>query len=153
MQLSKASQLGLYALVEMALRPDERVSVPAIAERFSVSENHMAKVLQTLQRAGLVASTRGVGGGYQLARSASRISAADVVRELQGPVLEDGCAQCPFHDGDGGCREDVLAACRVHGLLEEINTHIYYTLESVTIATLARDGRGPGRLRVIEDAS
>lgn len=153
MQLTKASKLGLYALVEMALRPDERLSAAAIAERFSSSDNHMAKVLQTLQRAGLVTSTRGVGGGYQLARPAGRITVAEVVRQLEGPLGEEACEACPFHDGEKRCRDEMVAACRVHGLLTEISNHIYYTLESVTIASLAREGRGPGRLRVIEEAS
>ncbi|MCB9652492.1 MAG: Rrf2 family transcriptional regulator, partial [Deltaproteobacteria bacterium] len=58
MELTKASKIGLYALVEMALNPEERLSASAISDRFAQSENHVAKVLQQLQRAGLVTSTR-----------------------------------------------------------------------------------------------
>ena len=143
MELTKASKIGLYALVEMALRPDERVSASALADRFTLSENHVAKVLQQLQRAGLVASTRGVGGGYELARPASRVTVADVVRCLEGPLAGDACVDCPFRAVDAKCQDGQVAACRVHGLLRELSSHIYYTLESVTIATLAR-AQGPG---------
>jgi Rrf2 family protein len=136
MELTKASKIGLYALVEMALLPEERLSAAVIADRFRQSENHVAKVLQQLQRAGLVSSTRGAGGGYELARPAARISVADVVRCLEGPLGNDACADCPLR-GDA-CVEGQVATCRVHGLLKEISSHIYYTLESVTIATLAR---------------
>ncbi|MCA9553677.1 MAG: Rrf2 family transcriptional regulator [Myxococcales bacterium] len=137
MELTKASKIGLYALVEMALNPEERLSASAISDRFAQSENHVAKVLQQLQRAGLVTSTRGVGGGYELARPASKLTVADVVRCLEGPLANDPCVDCPLRRDDK-CHEGQLATCRVHGLLEEISSHIYYTLESVTIATLAR---------------
>jgi Rrf2 family protein len=137
MILTKASKLGLYALTEMALRPGELVSASAIATRFGVSENHIGKVLQQLARGELVTSTRGVGGGYQLTRAASEITMADVVRCIEGPMPTDGCADCPFRELKDACGADV-ASCNVHTLLDELNSQVHYTLESVTIATLAR---------------
>lgn len=143
MLLSKASKLGLYALTEMAQRSDEVVSASAIAERFGVSENHIAKVLQQLARSELVSSIRGVGGGYRLARPASDISMADVVRSIEGPMRPDGCADCPFRHEDHSCSAEA-STCSVHGLLSELETHVYYTLESVTLQTLSR-ARAAGR--------
>lgn len=136
MILTKASKLALYALTEMALHPGEFVSASVIAARFEVSENHIAKVLQQLQRSGLVESVRGAGGGYQLARPANAVTMADVVRSIEGPLSSDGCADCPLHDELETC--SIRPTCNVHQLLSELSTHVYYTLESVTIATLAR---------------
>lgn len=137
MILTKASKLGLYALTEMALRPGEVLSASAIAARYGVSENHIGKVLQSLARAELVSSTRGVGGGYQLTRPAAEITMADVVRALEGPLPSDGCTDCPFRELKESCAADT-ATCSVHTLLDELNSQVHYTLESVTIATLAR---------------
>jgi Rrf2 family protein len=133
--LTKASQLALYAMTEMALRPDELVNAGAIATRFGVSENHIAKVLQQLTRAELVQSVRGASGGYRLARPAQAITMADVVRCIEGPLTADVCAECPLGAGDD-CSDH--ATCAVHNLLRELTSHVYYTLESVTIAALAR---------------
>lgn len=152
MILTKASKLALYALTEMALHPGEFVSASAIAERFDVSENHIAKVLQQLLRSGLVESVRGAGGGYQLARAATAITMADVVRSIEGPLSDDGCADCPFRAELEAC--SVRATCNVHGLLSELTSHVYYTLESVTIATLARTKSGDRiRLRTRKESA
>ena len=66
MFLTKASRYGLYALVQMARAPGSRVKVGDVAASFEISENHVAKVLQQLARAGLVTSARGASGGYEL---------------------------------------------------------------------------------------
>lgn len=141
MILTKASKLALYALTEMALHPGELVSASAIATRFGVSENHIAKVLQQLTRSDLVQSVRGAGGGYQLQRPATDITMADVVRSIEGPLSADGCEDCPFRRDDAPCSDQ--ATCNVHGLLSELSSHVQYTLESVTIATLARNKSTP----------
>lgn len=137
MHLTKASKFGLYALVEMAQNPGVRVSAASIAARLGLSENHFAKVLQQLGRAGFIVSTRGVGGGYELARPAEEITMAQVVRCLEGGLDDDACADCPFRIQNRACGGDPIT-CGVHRLLSELSEHVYYTLESVTIRTLAR---------------
>lgn len=144
MILSKASRLALYALTEMALHPDSLVSAAMVAARFDLSENHIAKVLQQLTRAGYVESVRGAGGGYRLARQARDITMAEVVATLEGPASVDPCADCPMHAKNAGCSE--RATCSVHGLLSELGSHVQARLESVTIATLARSTAGKKEL-------
>jgi Rrf2 family protein len=139
MNLRKASKFGLYAVVTMASRPGELVSAGTIAQRFDVSENHMAKVLQQLARARLVRSVRGVGGGYELAKGSADITMADVVEAIEGPLASSSCADCPFRQESPDCMEQALA-CHVHHVLAELSTQAVYTLRSVTIDTLARQG-------------
>jgi len=146
MILTKASKLALYAVTEMAIRRGELVSASAIATRFGVSENHVAKVLQQLTRAELVRAVRGAGGGYELERAPADITMAEVVRSIEGPIGADGCEDCPFRREDEPCSDE--ATCGVHGVLSEIADNLQYTLASVTIATLARHkttrgGAGP----------
>jgi Rrf2 family protein len=144
--LNKSSLYGLYALVTMTSEPERKVSAKEIAGRFGISESHVAKVLQQLARARIVSSTRGVGGGFELARDPKELTMLDVVEQLEGP-RPDHCDDCAVRHA-GGCTPD-LAACAIHNVLGEIETQAYYTLKSVTLATLARRGQ---RLIAIEDA-
>jgi Rrf2 family protein len=140
--LNKASRFGLYALVSMARDPGALVTAASVAEDFGISQNHVAKLLQQLVRAGLVQSVRGAGGGYQLVREASTITMLDVVECLDGP-LTDACTACSLRHSPR-CGE-VNVACAVHRVLAELNQTAYFTLKSITLATLARSAaRDPG---------
>ncbi len=125
MILGKAARFALYALVLMARDPSRRWSATAIAAAFDISEAHVAKVLQQLVRARLVQGVRGPGGGYELLRDPADITMFDVVQR--------------FEDRSAGDDPQALgsAARRVHAVLAELDSHVYYTLKSVTIATLA----------------
>lgn len=133
--LNKSSLYALYAVVTMAASAERRVSVKEIAARFKVSESHVAKILQQLARARIVSSMRGVGGGFQLARDPAELTMLDIIECLEG-ARPGPCADCSMRHG-GGCAPDPTA-CAVHGILGEIETQAYYTLKSVTVATLAR---------------
>jgi len=87
MKLQKATELALYSILEFAANPTAQVSAAEIAEKYGVSPHHLAKVLRDLGRAGLVESTRGVGGGYRFAGNAKRLTLFDVIElfETLGP--------------------------------------------------------------------
>ena len=59
MKLQKATQYGLFAVIELARDPSRQLSAIDIADKYSISSNHLAKVLRDLGRAGLVDSVRG----------------------------------------------------------------------------------------------
>jgi Rrf2 family nitric oxide-sensitive transcriptional repressor len=130
--LNKSSRLGLYAVVLMAGRRDELVSAALVAQTFDVSEDHVAKVLQQLMRARIVAGVRGAGGGYRLAVDPRQLTMLAVVEAVEGPLRPD-CYGCDA--GAGACRHP--ASCAIRGVLEEIGHYAVITLQSVTIATLA----------------
>jgi Rrf2 family protein len=129
--LNKSSRLGLYAAVLMAGRRDALVSAATVAEEFSVSEDHVAKVLQQLVRARIAVGVRGVGGGYRLAVDPRELTMLAVVEACEGPLRPD-CYGCD--DAGKGCRHP--ASCAIRGVLEEIGHYALITLQSVTIATL-----------------
>ena len=79
MKLQKATQYGLYAVIELARDPSRQLSALDIAEKYSISANHLAKVLRDLGRAGLVESVRGAGGGYRFSNNSKRITLMDVI--------------------------------------------------------------------------
>jgi Rrf2 family protein len=127
-QTSEAASLGLHAAVMLADRPDERHTVPELADGLGASEAHLSKVMQTLARAGLVTSTRGPKGGFQLARPASDVSLLDVYEAIEGPV-ED--AACPF--GRPICGRH---ACIFGGFLSEFDARFRDYMATTTLDQL-----------------
>ena len=102
----------------------------------------MSKLLKQLQRAGLVASTRGLRGGYQLARPPTQISAAAILDALEGPLALTDCAA-----GHGHC--GIERTCRVGHAWQRLNLAIRRSLHEVSLAQLA----GLERARVLLDAT
>lgn len=135
MRLQKATELALYSILEFAANPNAQVSAAEIAEKYGVSSHHLAKVLRELGRAGLVESTRGVGGGYRFTGNAKRLTLFDVIElfETLGPDT----------DGQQLATAGERALARVTSEIDEIAKS---TFRSITVDTmlklLAREERG-----------
>jgi Rrf2 family protein len=83
---------GLLALMELAgvEASGERLQVAEIASRQGIPERYLEQMMASLRRAGLLRSSRGPRGGYQLARPAAAISLAEVVECLEGDGEPNG---------------------------------------------------------------
>ena len=107
LKLSKKVDYGLILLSRMRQRPTA-ASARELAGRYKLPVHMVANILKQLTSAGILVSTRGAQGGYELARDASQISLADIVRALEGPIslvdctgVEAACrysADCPTHE-------------------------------------------------------
>ncbi len=138
MNLNKSTRYALYAAMEMSLADEEdTVTVSEVAGRYGVSEGALAKVFQQLVRAGIAIGTRGVGGGYRLARPASRVTVLDVL-EVFEPSRPPG--RCLLTDGADPC--DTFPACRLGRLFDEVDELARNTFASITLETLVRQGHG-----------
>lgn len=138
MHLGKSTRYALTAALEMAHAPDGLVTVAGLAARHALPAGALAKALQSLVRAGLAVGTRGVGGGYRLARPASRISVLDVVEVFQPLGAGGGPLGGPERDEppDPAAAEPPLAG--LVGLLGEVDEYVRSTFASVSLQTLAR---------------
>jgi len=134
MNINTSSRLALYALVLMAERSGTLVSASLVASTFSVSENHVAKVLQQLLRSGLVKSVRGAHGGYQIVLPPDQVTMLDVVEAMEGPFLPS-CYGCTGRNAGKKCTH--TATCVIKGVLEGIGRVAHDRLKSVTIEALA----------------
>jgi Rrf2 family protein len=130
MKLQIASRLAIFALLELAARPDRQVSVAEIGEKYSVSSHHLAKVIHTLGRAGLVRSVRGAGGGCQFTGHARRTTLLDVIQLFEKPGSEDSGRDAPGRGTDEGRA--------LREVLGEIDDIARATLGSITIATMLK---------------
>jgi FeS assembly SUF system regulator len=128
----RISKLTDYATILLAHLADEgagqRTAVE-LAEGTGIGLPTVSKVLKELQRAGLVASTRGARGGYTLARSADEISAADILGAVEGPL---GLTECATHPGQCGLEP----SCRVGSSWQRINLAIHRALTDVKLTHL-----------------
>lgn len=90
MHLSAKTEYACIAVLELALRYDRGrpVRVRTIAEQHGIPPRFLVQILLQLKAAGLVASTRGMAGGYQLARNPAEITLGDVRRTIEGRTSE-----------------------------------------------------------------
>ena len=134
MTLSKFSRYALYAAVEMARAGDRPVTVAEVAEPHGIPAAALAKVFQQLVRAGLAVGTRGIGGGYRLARPRAEITVLDVVSVFD-PLRTPGDDLLHARTNASPATPDAAALQR---LFDEVDEGIRATLASVTLDTLVR---------------
>ena len=89
--ISEAANLALHTMILLAAEPERPLRVNRAVQVLPVSENHLAKVLQRLARAGLVRSARGPLGGFTLARAPSRMTLLEVYEAIEGPLSPHSC--------------------------------------------------------------
>lgn len=92
MKLSTRGRYGVRAMFELACNYGHGpMTLRTIAEKQGVSESYLEQLLASLRKSGLIRSTRGAQGGYQLSRSPEQISVGDVIRILEGPIAPVEC--------------------------------------------------------------
>ncbi len=98
-QLSEAASLAIHAMVIIA-RSDKIVNANHISEITGSSRNHLAKVMLTLSKMGLVKSLRGPSGGFVLAKKPEQITLLQVYESIEGKIAISECPTqkpiCPF---------------------------------------------------------
>lgn len=133
MRLSTRGRYAVMAMVELAAREGtaeearRQVSLAEIAAAQHISLAYLEQLFGPLRRASLVASARGPGGGYRLARSAAAITIAEIVDAVDEPIHATRC-----EEGGPGC----LAGqrCLTHDLWAELGDHIRLFLQGVSLA-------------------
>ncbi len=106
--ITSKSVYALSALVELAHHEGgDPVPVSEIARRRDLPAQFLEQLFGTLRRANLVASRRGVKGGYVLARPASEISALEIVQTLDGQISEDQLEIPPWGEVVGALRQQL----------------------------------------------
>ena len=94
MRLSTKSRFAVTAMIDVALREHlGPVSLAAISERHQISLSYLEQLFSKLRQHELVESTRGPGGGYSLARSAEKISMADIMSAVDAPTAEEAAGE------------------------------------------------------------
>lgn len=130
MHIPAKVEYGMRALLELADSPDPRTG-ESLARAQGLPPKFLASILNDLRRAGLVHSQRGVEGGYRLGRPADRITAADVMRALDGPLAEVRGMRPEMTSYEG-------AAARLQDLWVATRASLRAVLEAVTLDDMVR---------------
>lgn len=124
-----------YAVVTMAAASRHcggaRVSATQLAEETGVPAPTVQKLVSRLTAAGLLRSSRGVGGGLKLARPAAAITLADIVEAVEGPIALTACVEHGRHD----CTLESACMVRPHWPL--VNEALRGALAQVSLTRLA----------------
>jgi Rrf2 family nitric oxide-sensitive transcriptional repressor len=131
MRLTAFTDYGIRALMRLAGAPARSFSTEEIAREFGISRHHLTKVVRDLAAAGFVATRRGAGGGFSLARPAESITLGEVVRALEG---RQAMVECFRPDG-GGCV--LTPRCRLRAGLAQADAAFLATLDAITLAQCA----------------
>jgi len=147
MEVSARVDYALRSLTELAhyaTEGDKRlVTCERLATDLSIPAKFLESILRTLRQAGIVASQRGVEGGFRLAKDPAEVTVADVIRALEGPLA--AVRGAPPEDAAYGGRaehlRDVWVATRA--ALRDI-------LENVTLADILSGDMPPQVLAQLE---
>jgi len=131
LRISKLTDYGTVVLAHLAGASGAVCSAAEVSDTTGIAVPTVSKLLKSLARAGLVTSTRGTNGGYQLARPAHEISAASVIDALEGPVSITECSASDSH-----C--DYESICNVGNAWQRINVAIRRALEDINLTDLTR---------------
>ena len=129
-KVSEASTLALHTMVFLGTQPGCVVSTKDIAARLDASENHLAKILQRLTRAGLLSAVRGPKGGFILENDTLEVSMLRVLEAIEGPLDEGGCLVDKAVCGD--------LSSTLSAMLQGLNREAYAYLRGTTLGELAR---------------
>ena len=136
----RLTNLADYAVVVMtaaARTRDARLSAARVAEVTTIPLPTVAKLMGTLARAGLLTASRGVAGGFALARLPEHISVAAIVEAVDGPIALTNCQTRDVNE----CA--IEGHCSVRGHWAPINQAVRAALEAVTLADLVRPAALP----------
>ena len=138
LSLTRKTDYALVALARLAEagpEQDKPVSVRQIAEEYSLPRPLLMNIFKDLQRAGLVRSTRGAHGGYELAESSEQIHLASVIQAIEGPMSLVIC--CDEQEADAPCSSCTLVdRCPVTVAMRQVNQRMVEFLRQITIRDL-----------------
>ena len=133
-RISTRGRYALRAMVDVAQHSGNGpVPRQDIAERQEISADYVAQLFRHLQEVGLAEGVKGPGGGYRLARNASRITVAEVVEAVEGPVAIVDCV-LPASGEEPAC--DRMDRCVTHLLWKQLSATVIDMLNSITLQDL-----------------
>jgi FeS assembly SUF system regulator len=147
LRITKEADYGIMLLVSMASRPQGEIhTARQAAEWTGLPLPMVSKILRTLARERILASHRGVSGGYSLNRPAEEMSVAAVIRALEGPISMVQCGSEP-----GACVQEAVCPTRINW--SRISYEVEEALERVPISDMISPAPSAGLLALSGDAA
>ncbi len=129
-KVSEGASIALHGMALIARKKSQRLTVKKIAQTLNVSQTHLAKVFQQLQKSGLVHSVRGPAGGFELKKNPEDITFLDILQVIEGKIELGGC---PFNKDY--CAFD---KCIFSNELNRLTKEIYDTFKNMRLSDFVR---------------
>ncbi len=145
MRLTTKGRFAVTAMVDLAMRGGKGpVTLAGISERQKISLSYLEQLFGKLRRSNVVASVRGPGGGYCLARPANKISVVEIISAVDEPLDVTNCSS------KGDCQDG--KPCMTHQLWYGLNVVIYEHLSKINLQQLV-DGQSNAEKNNVELSS
>jgi Rrf2 family protein len=129
-------EYALRALLVLGLdflEDDSVVRIQEISKRQNIPKRFLEQILNDLKSAGIVESKRGVAGGYRLKVPPERVTLAEVIRYIEGPLAPVSCVSARYYER---CSCPDEEKCGIRSVMKEVRDAIVKILENVTLAQL-----------------
>ena len=135
MQITRQTEYAIKTLIELAGVPyGELISSKKISGRHDIPEEFLHKTVQSLSRAGLVVTQRGVQGGVRLGRPLEDITIADVIEAMEGPLALNVCLS-------PGYQCEKMKSCQVRKVLANAQSAMLQELKKKSLADIVAAGK------------
>ena len=134
--LSNTSRYAIRALIYLAIHADtkKKIGIKKIAGDLEIPSPFLGKILQTLSRQKIVASTKGPNGGFQATEATLNVSLMTIIRIIDGNDLFDRCLIT-----DKTCSDAGNSPCAIHNHYETVRKHMKAMFMEHTIGKLANE--------------
>lgn len=144
MKLSTKGRYGIKAMLDLALHyGEEPVSIRVISERQKISEYYLEQLFSPLRKAGLIKSIRGAQGGYVLKHSPDKITVAEIMEVVEGPIEISDCLE------EKTCSN--IDCCATRLLWRKIKDSIENVTSNITLQDMVDDYKKMNSLKVRSD--
>ncbi len=143
LRISKLTDYATVLLARLAAEPERQLTAAQLAAQTHLGAATVSKLLKQLHGCALVTSTRGLRGGYRLARPAAQISAAQILDALEGPMALTECARLAHT-----C--SIESTCGVGRAWQRVNLAIRRSLQEISLVELAGLNAGSTRFAALE---
>ena len=125
LKISEAASIGLHAMIILAKNQNRLVSVKEIATALDISANHLSKVMQRLNKAGLIDSIKGYNGGFKLVERPENINFLKIYELIDGKLCNSKCILS---------KDDCSQKCILADLVTSVNKQVKDKFEKTTLA-------------------
>lgn len=147
-RLTKQADYGILLMTQFAKAGRAGMfSVTDLAHRTGLTAPMVNKTVKLMCKAGLLTSSRGVNGGYQLSRDAGAVTLEEIIEAVEGPIA---LTECHEHGGLSEC--GIMESCPTRINWGIINHAIRDSLAGITLLQMIHPLLGSGPIRARRQA-
>lgn len=133
LKLSKKVEYAIVALIDLAgSKGIEPITTKSVAEKNSIPQELLGKIMQGLVKDGILKSVQGVKGGYTLGREPGQISVKQIIEVLEGPISITACS----HVEEDDCTCNLLPNCSIKSPMEMIQSELNTYFSNISLKDL-----------------